>query len=169
MQSQNRRLILFMLVTFALMSGYTWVKLKYVTPQTLTREQLLAIEPSLRLTAFGPTGNAHADVVSLGVRGVVNRTNHVAFAIADAAARREEQAKAKPAAPPAPKPDPVVLGGQDYHLQVTLTPRGAGVDRLVLTHFRQADRFGLPVYLDKERTQPKPLELIPPAEVPSFV
>src|SRR4029453_7398170 len=83
--------------------------------------------------------------------------------------RREELAKAKPAAPPPPKPASIQLGGADYHLQVTLTPRGAGVDRLVLTHFRQADRYGLPEYLDKEKKQPKPLELIPPGDVPSFV
>ncbi|HTK74432.1 MAG TPA: membrane protein insertase YidC [Gemmataceae bacterium] len=169
MQPQNRRLILFMLFTFALMSGYTWVKLKYFTPQTLSREQLLAIEPALRLTAYAPTANGLADAVELGVRGVVDRANHFAFAKADLAARREEVAKAKPAAPPTPKPEGIVLGGPDYHLQVTLTPRGAGVDRLILTHFREADHYGLPEYLDKEKKQPKPLELIPPDDVPSFV
>src|SRR5262245_20439326 len=141
MQSQNRRLILFMLFTFVLMSGYTWVKLKYFTPPTLTRDQLLAVEPAIRLTTFAPTGDPLADAASLAVRSVVNRANHFAFAKADQEARREELAKAKPAAPPPPKPASIQLGGADYHLQVTLTPRGAGVDRLVLTHFRQADRY----------------------------
>jgi YidC/Oxa1 family membrane protein insertase len=169
MQSQNRRLILFMLFTFVLMSGYTWVKFRYFTPQTLSREQLLAIEPVLRLTPFAPTGNPLADSVDLGVRGVVNRANHFAYARADLEARREEVAKAKPAPPPAPKPAPLQLGGGDYHLQVTLTPRGAGVDRLILTHFPQADRYGLPEYVDKEKKTLKPLELIPENEVPSFV
>jgi YidC/Oxa1 family membrane protein insertase len=169
MQSQNRRLIQFMLFTFVLMSGYTWIKLKYLSPPTLTREQLLAVEPALNLTVYAPTGNGIADAVRLGVRGVVDRANHFEYAKADAAARREELAKAKPAPPPPPKPPGIILGGPDYHLQVTLTPRGAGVDRLVLTHFRQADRFGLPAYLDKDRKQPKPLELIPPSDVPSFV
>jgi YidC/Oxa1 family membrane protein insertase len=168
MQSQNRRLIQFMLFTFVLMSGYTWIKLKYFTPPTLTREQFLTLEPVLRLTPFAPTGEGVADGVQLGIRGVVDRANLVDFAKADLAARREEVVKAKPAAPP-PKPPGITLGGDDYHLQVTLTPRGAGVDRLVLTHFRQADRFGLPAYLDKEKKQPKPLELIPSNDVPSFV
>src|SRR5262249_61662314 len=82
---------------------------------------------------------------------------------------RPDADMSQPPAPPPPNPEGIVLVCQDYHFQVTLTPRGAGVDRLVLTHFRQADRFGLPAYLDKERTKPKPLELIPQAHVPSFV
>jgi len=169
MQSQNRRLILFMLFTFVLMSGYTWIKIKHFTPKTLSREDWQKAEPALRVTPFTPAANGLADAVDLAVRGVVDPDKHREFAKADLEARREELAKAKPAAPPPPKPASIQLGGADYHLQVTLTPRGAGVDRLVLTHFRQADRYGLPEYLDKEKKQPKPLELIPPDEVPSFV
>src|SRR5205809_370551 len=104
MQSQNRRLILFMLFTFVLMSGYTWLKFKFwPPPPTLSREQLLTVEPALHLAALTPAANGLADAVDLGIRGVVDRANHFAYAKADAEARREEVAKAKPAAPPPPK------------------------------------------------------------------
>ncbi len=53
---------------------------------------------------------------------------------------------------------PVVLGGEGFDLQVTLTPKGAGVEQVVLNHFQEADRLGLPV---KNGGQPVPLPLVP--------
>jgi YidC/Oxa1 family membrane protein insertase len=74
--------------------------------------------------------------------------------------------KAEPKPPPPPKSPPkplepkppgkrtyVELGGEGYKLQVKLTSRGAGVARVVLVHFRGADRMGLP--------EDGPLELVP--------
>jgi YidC/Oxa1 family membrane protein insertase len=173
-QSQNRNFILFILFTFVVLTGFSWVRHKlWPPPATITREQFYAAEPTVRLvTAF--TGAGLNDVANLAVqanfatRAADNLPALAKDAKAILAARLEELAKAqaKPVAPPPPKPEPVVLGGEDYHLQVTLTPRGAGVDRVVLTHFRQADRYGLPMY--GPDGNPKPLELIPPADVPSF-
>jgi YidC/Oxa1 family membrane protein insertase len=60
--------------------------------------------------------------------------------------------------PPAHYGPPVVLGGDGFDLQVTLTPKGAGVEQVVLTHFQDADRLGLPV---KNGDQPVPLPLVP--------
>ncbi len=56
---------------------------------------------------------------------------------------------------------PVVLGGDNWHLDVTLTPRGAGVRRLVLNDFQQARADGQPEWLDEKKKIKKPLELIP--------
>ena len=52
------------------------------------------------------------------------------------------------ATPPAQVPDIVVLGGlkdSKHHMEVKLTARGAGVQRLVLNKFRAANYLGRPV------------------------
>ncbi len=57
----------------------------------------------------------------------------------------------------APRGEPVLLGDENFNLQVALTPRGAGVEQVLLTHFQEADRLGLPV---KDGDKPVPLPLI---------
>lgn len=65
------------------------------------------------------------------------------------------------------KLEDLVLGSPDFNLQVKLTTLGAGVKRVVLPHFKAADKYGL-VAKDEEGN-PLPLELIPEQSVPSYL
>ncbi|HMC63436.1 MAG TPA: membrane protein insertase YidC [Gemmataceae bacterium] len=78
--------------------------------------------------------------------------------------KEKPEVKAKPEekVPPKPPPETYTLGGPDTHLQVVLTTRGAGVQKLTLNRFKAADYLGKPV--DHE------LELIPDDEfIPSYL
>lgn len=55
------------------------------------------------------------------------------------------EVKAKPDVKPEPAPRTVVLGGEHTHLQVLLTTRGGGVQKLTLNRFKAADYLGRPV------------------------
>src|SRR4051794_41776934 len=115
MTPQNRNFILFLLLTFGAFTGYAWVKNKlWPPPPSLSREQFLAAEPVLNLTAFAaPPGAGVGDAARLGIQGAVNRINGAEYAKADFAARAEQAAKAHPPAPPPPKPAPLTPGGDD--------------------------------------------------------
>ena len=64
--------------------------------------------------------------------------------------------------PPEPPPQTYTLGNADTHLEVVLTTRGAGVQKLTLNRFKAADYLGKPV--DRN------LDLIPEDMfVPSFL
>ncbi|MFL5327733.1 MAG: YidC/Oxa1 family insertase periplasmic-domain containing protein [Gemmataceae bacterium] len=52
----------------------------------------------------------------------------------------------------------IVIGGKDFPITATLTPKGAGVAELILNDFQAADSYGLPV---KVNGHPKPVTLIP--------
>ena len=65
-----------------------------------------------------------------------------------------KEAKPQPKPPPAPIPPPVKIvqgphkeiqvGGEDFNIDAVLSTHGAGVQRLILTHFQAADRMGKP-------------------------
>ena len=69
--------------------------------------------------------------------------------------------------PPVPRvaetPETKVELGDDatYFLKLRLTSKGAAVREIVLNRFQMADDYGLPVWLNKEKTQPRPLDLVP--------
>lgn len=58
---------------------------------------------------------------------------------------------------------PMGRGDKPFHLQVLLNTRGGSIQQVVLTHFQQADREGLPVKLGDK---PMPFHLIPGVRVP---
>jgi YidC/Oxa1 family membrane protein insertase len=68
-------------------------------------------------------------------------------------------AVAKPAAPTEP-PTLVALGDDSFALKALLTTRGAGVQQLILTKFREADRVGRPA-IEADTKRARPLYLIP--------
>src|SRR5262245_56253003 len=75
---------------------------------------------------------------------------------------QKAEVKAKPEVKPEPAPQTIVLGGDNSHLQVLLTTRGAGVQKLTLNRFKAADYLGRPV--DRN------LDLIPDdSYLPSFL
>jgi YidC/Oxa1 family membrane protein insertase len=86
------------------------------------------------------------------------------------------QASAPPKRPKEVINDPnllklVVLGTPNGHLEATLDPRGAGVRKLVMNHFQQADALGKPVFIPGTHDK-KSLELIPEdrnTEIGSFL
>src|SRR5262245_842965 len=74
----------------------------------------------------------------------------------------EEKKKPEVKVEPEPAPQTYILGGPDTHLQVVLTTKGAGVQKLTLTRFKAADYLGKPVNRE--------LELIPEDDViPSYL
>ncbi len=173
MQSQTRNYILFFLSFFVILIGTTWVRNKLWPPQPkLPPETRYACEHAARfLTALGSPGPAEA--FQLAVQAAITQENAAEYAVSDRVARAKEAAAkaaaaAKPAEAPKPvnRPEPITLGGDDFHLRVLLTPRGAGVEELILTRFKQADHYGLP---DRgPNGEPRPLHLIPRSETPSF-
>jgi YidC/Oxa1 family membrane protein insertase len=60
----------------------------------------------------------------------------------------------------------VTMGEEGSFLQLVLSSQGAAVVGMTLPKFQQADRTGLPVWLDKDKRIPKPLELL---AKPSFL
>jgi YidC/Oxa1 family membrane protein insertase len=69
-------------------------------------------------------------------------------------------AVAKPVAAPTEPPTLIALGDDSFALKALLTTRGAGVQQLILSNFREADRIGRPS-IDPETKQKRPLHLIP--------
>ena len=70
----------------------------------------------------------------------------------------------KKVTPPTEKLETVILGGPNHHLVVTLTTKGAGVQKLVLNKFKAANWLGQP------STDKSDLELIPDDPyMPSFL
>lgn len=76
--------------------------------------------------------------------------------------RPPKPAEVQPAAAPVPTEPPtlIALGDDSFALKVLLTSRGAGVQQLILTKFREADRIGRPS-VDPETKDIRPLYLIP--------
>jgi YidC/Oxa1 family membrane protein insertase len=173
MQSQTRNYLLFFLSFFVILGGYSWVRNHfYPPPRKLTLEEFTAVERAAHLVS-AVTGTGLGDAARVAVLAAADKDGAKQFAAAvnkEEKEKVEKQAAVKPPAPPAepPKPPPaaIALGGDEYYLNVLLTPRGAGVRDLTLTRFKQADRYGLP---DKGPDgQTKPLELIPESPTPSF-
>src|SRR5947209_1994597 len=169
-QSQLRNYVLFFVLSMVFAFGYGWVKLKLNPPPppaqpdvAWTLEQRREAELAARLAAAATTGTP-ADLAALATEPALTRDALLQYAVA---------AKSTPAPAPAPEPAPAVdvakitpitLGGDGFQMRVKLTPLGAGVRQLVLNHFHQADRYGLP-----DKTHPEGLELIPEESPPSFL
>jgi YidC/Oxa1 family membrane protein insertase len=81
---------------------------------------------------------------------------------AAANAREEKPVVTKPQ----PREELLTLGDDSSFLRPMLSSHGAAVIRIILPKFQQADRTGLPVWLDNDKKKPKPLELI---TSPSYV
>ena len=68
--------------------------------------------------------------------------------------------------PETPKVQLVSLGAKErdskFHLYVVFDPRGAAVRGLWLNKYQAADGQGRPEWNNTEKTEPRPLELIPP-------
>src|SRR5262249_31940513 len=110
------------------------------------------------------TTGTPADVAALATEPALTRDALLEYAVA-------AKPKPAPAAAPKPEPDvdlakitPITLGDDGFQMRVKLTPPGAGLRQLVLNHFQQADRFGLP-----DKAHPDELELIPEEPTPSFL
>lgn len=171
MKSQTRNYILFFLTFVLLYGGYIWVRNKWwPPPQRATPEQVAGVKHAAKMLAVAP-GAGLANAATLAIAAENDQTKYADLWLALQKAKNEQQAAAKPAAPkPPPQPtkpaDLITLGGSDYHIQVTLTNRGAGVRDLILTHFRGVDTNGRPI-LNPDGS-PALQQLIPPSETPSF-
>src|SRR6185437_6054418 len=81
-----------------------------------------------------------------------------------------------PSLPPTPVDKLITLGERandsKFHLQVILDPRGASVNSVTLNKFQAANDLGQPSWKNPEKTEPRPLELVPARlnhESPSFL
>src|SRR5262249_6449911 len=79
-------------------------------------------------------------------------------------AEKEPQPPKEPPKPPRPagKHEEIAMGGDGFNLQVVITLPDAGVQSVVLSHFKAADEMGRPV--------DSPLHLVPEDTLtPSFI
>jgi YidC/Oxa1 family membrane protein insertase len=174
MQSQTRHLVLFILSVVLIFIGYTWLRNRLWPPPKLTPppERVWAYEQQsakvqaeiLARMAAAPTGNGLGDAYDLALQYAITKDRVEQYAAAVSPPKPAEAPK--PQLHPEPAPELIALGGDGYFLNVKLTTRGGGVDQVILNHFHQADRMGLPA--KDPNGQPKLLELIPHSEEPSF-
>ncbi|MFO0809242.1 MAG: membrane protein insertase YidC [Gemmataceae bacterium] len=167
-QSQFKNYLVFFVAFVLIFVGFNalrnWL---YPPPQRLTPDQKVALMEFAR--AATPVGDSGLiDAVALAGRTVASPSAQMELAIAVKATRpKDEVAKAVDTAKPPTDVKPIDFGGDDFYIRAKLTPYGAGVYSVTLPAFEGATRMGLPE-LDANG-QPKPIELIPPSDEPSFV
>jgi len=173
-----KNLVIFLIASVGIMFAWTWIDNKFFKtpppppPTPLTEEQYRDVfnhcAPLLALK--GAAGSAEPwNYIALEIGRPISKTppskvldEGLANTKKDEEARLEARKKELAAQP---KPDLVQLGDANYNLQVRLTTWGGGVDRVVVTNFLQADRYGQPV-LNADKT-PQKLHLIPsPNDLP---
>jgi YidC/Oxa1 family membrane protein insertase len=168
-------LVLFVILTALVLAGWsrlqTWLWPVQPKPQ---RTVALTLDSRSWTELLGlASGSAATSAVSgvgnlslLSTDVVVTRwTAHDAKTeVVRKSEKKPEPPKEAPHLAPLPpgKHEEITMGGDGFNLQVLVTSRGAGVQRVVLTRFKAADKMGLPV--------DSPLDLVPEDRAsPSFV
>lgn len=179
------RLVIFMITMMLFMFVYNWIDVTYFRPKQLTPQQQQTIRAELwPLVELTPTGAGLNDILHFVVaanwrtlpkedREKVlaesvqerQRSESSTKALVSQAGRSVHQAVARVARP---RPEFIELGGEGYNLQVRFTTRGAGVDRVIVPRFPQADWYGRGVRGPDGKPQPLHLiaspEDLPPVE-----
>lgn len=152
---QQKNLLLFLFVTFALFMGWQALVNQIWPPPKRPPLEKPIVLPSDRMWSSLP-GHAQGVIeqASVGVPGLGNACQLAAqTAIAEwSAGQREHWVRPEPTPPPPPEPTPppapvetITLGDSErFNLQVVLTSKGGGVQSVVLNQFEQANRLGLP-------------------------
>jgi YidC/Oxa1 family membrane protein insertase len=175
----NKNLILFMILAFAIWVGWSSLVVPLIWPPFPRRAVEAAVFTSRALTLGdqSPAGAAALLLTDFDMRVDDGKlvTEVAAKQRAEAAALAKNNEKDKqPPQPVKPKVEqkpvkrhaPIVMGSDDpnspFFLQVTVTSHGGGVRQVILNRFQKADKMGRPVWKDPPaNTIEAPLELIP--------
>ena len=163
-----KTLAIFMLVSIAIIVGWGYVQ-EWIwgpAPKRLTPVQQRDLRDHLGpLSALAPTGTGIGDLWRFAGQEIGRqmpaeaRTKAVAEVV-EAKKKEEEAKRALQPKVPVFKPDLVDLGHDKFNLQVRLTNKGGGVDRVIVTHFKQADQNGKP-FREPDGKVRESLHLIP--------
>jgi YidC/Oxa1 family membrane protein insertase len=161
-----KQLVLFMIISVAAIVGWNYVQdLIWPRPKQLPPTQQRELREHLALlAALAPTGaglgDLHCYATNEIARQIPPESRIKALAEFLDAKKKEGEAKRVQQPKVAPfKPDLIELGNKDFNLQVRLTNKGGGVDRVIVTHFPEADQYGKEVM--QADGKPQPLRLIP--------
>jgi YidC/Oxa1 family membrane protein insertase len=163
----TRQLLLFMLISVAAIIGWNYVQdWIWPRPKLLTPAQQREVRDHVApLAGLAPTGAGLGDLQRFAAQELARQmppeTRTKALAEFVEAKKKENEAKiAQQPKVPGFKPTLIDLGNDHYYLQVRLTNKGGAVDRVIVTHFDEADEYGKEVKVDGKA---KPLHLIPSA------
>lgn len=143
-------MVIFVIVCLIIIFGYSQIENYFFPkPKQLTAKQHLDIRNNLPLMmASAPMGDGF-DAFRLMAheesRAKLDDLKKHAEALAQAEAKKPKPPKPKPAAPEE-KPELIALGNAKSFLQVRLTTKGAGVDRIIVTNFPGADENGREIF-----------------------
>jgi YidC/Oxa1 family membrane protein insertase len=142
-------MVLFVVVCMVIIFGYTqienWINPK---PKVLTPQQQADLRNNLPfLVANVPQGDGFDAFRLLALEAERQNLDALKKHATELAKREPPKPKDPPKPkPPEVKPDFLTLGDERFALQVRLTSKGGGVDRVIVTHFPQADENGREVY-----------------------
>jgi YidC/Oxa1 family membrane protein insertase len=161
-RTPTRNLVLFVVVTMLIMFGWYAVVEPYFFPKPEPPKQLNPLEAAQTLAAIHEWVGWDTIIAPI----LYPPPSAATIAQRVAVPRLPLKAPGMAAANTAAKPDLIPMGDESFYLQVRLTTRGGGVDRLILTNFPEADVYG------REITQVgpggkkifQPLHLIPSPE-----
>jgi YidC/Oxa1 family membrane protein insertase len=145
----NKNFVLFLVLTFGLMVGWMWLSgVIWPPPPKKQPDDTKAAQadkepPRDKKPPVEPPRPEAPRAADVGLQGA----QWVAVALV------------REVLPQRPRQQ-VILGAPTDNLRVLLDSRGAGVVSVTLNKFQQADSLGRPVWLDRERGIPRPLELV---------
>jgi YidC/Oxa1 family membrane protein insertase len=154
MQQNNKNFLLFLVLAFLLFLAWENIRRRIWPPPPPPEPEKVAekVRPEvLRGLALGGTTAAKVK------REYVSPTQRRGLILGPAAALNLR---------PRPKVVPLVTLGEEsresrFHLKVEIDPRCAGVVQVILNKFQAADDQGRAEWLDRDKKEPRPLELVP--------
>jgi len=169
----TKNILLWILLSIAFIVGYMYFQ-SVMWPRKLPDQAQPEVPPVKPATtwAFAGKGKLESDAIvattearlfSLGSGPAV--FGHALTELAVLNGRWPKPEPIKPPVAPTREPERITLGDHETHkkykLSVVLTDLGAGVEKVTLTQFEGADRFGLPANT--------PLDLVPATGEPSHL
>ncbi|MFL5342914.1 MAG: YidC/Oxa1 family insertase periplasmic-domain containing protein [Gemmataceae bacterium] len=143
-----RQLILFMVVCLVIVFGYNYVQKRFFPePKVLSPAETAQAREVAGLLADAGGANSLGDLGRMAVNSEVQQ-NRGPFRELAKAQEEEKKKEALAKAQTQPKPKPkfeeqlIDLGSPAFNLQVRLTNRGGGVNRVIVTHFAPANEEG---------------------------
>ena len=143
---QSKNLITFFILSMAVLVGWSYLHNKIWPPKP--RPPVLTTEDSpvhdyTRLT-LAPLSAGRGIDTAFHIATEVALLNKASFPPIPPLAKQNEEKPKPPPVVEAPKVQPrdiVEIGGAGFRLQARLTPKGAGVEQVILTDFDQAIRL----------------------------
>src|SRR5439155_7738300 len=137
----QKNYVLLALIIVIIFVGWYWVQNQIWPPRRADQQQQAKTDAAKKDADKKKEGEPKADEKKDAKQPEVKQPDQKP----DVKEKPEVKAKPEEKVPPEPPPETYTLGGPDTHLQVVLTTKGAGVQKLTLTRFKAADYLGKPV------------------------